>query len=411
MPTVIHELADAFLRRKQALAERGQAKTKLAGSDYFMPKSAKKDLNNRLSVFEQGGLPELLKQGASEMYHNPIVNTAISLTPGAGDVQSGYEAVQSAKEGKWGEAGLNALGVLPFIPALGGIIAGRGAKTADLAKLATAEDMAKAGASREEIWNQTGWFQGPDKQWKFEIPDYKAEFTPTPEFFTKQGTVRQSDVFTHPELQKAGYGTEDIIVKRGSEEGGSFRPVLVNNELAPKYSDIEIGTTAVKENPTGFSFSPLTAKNINLHELQHTIQYKENFAKGGSPELFIEAKSAALQSLPELRANAREAKVAYEDAVNMGYPENLVNERKLAFDNAQSELDSNIALANMGDPTKLYNRLAGEVEARLVQKRMQMTPEELKANPPWTMYDVPEQAQVVSFDKVPNLSTFEFPKD
>lgn len=122
MPTVIHELADAFLRRKQALAERGQAKTKLAGSDYFMPKSAKEDLNNRLSVFEQGGLPELLKQGASEMYHNPIVNTAISLTPGAGDVQSGYEAVQSAKEGKWGEAGLNALGVLPFVPALGGMV-------------------------------------------------------------------------------------------------------------------------------------------------------------------------------------------------------------------------------------------------------------------------------------------------
>ena len=119
MPTVIHELADAFLRRKQALAERGQAKTKLAGSDYFMPKSAKQDLANRLSVFEQGGLPELLKQGASEMYHNPIVNTAISLTPGAGDVQSGYEAVQSAKEGNWGEAGLNALGVLPFIPSMG----------------------------------------------------------------------------------------------------------------------------------------------------------------------------------------------------------------------------------------------------------------------------------------------------
>lgn len=122
MPTVIHELADAFLRRKQAMSEGKRAKSVLPGSDYFMPKSAKEDLNNRLSVFEQGGLPELLKQGASEMYHNPIVNTAISLTPGAGDVQSGYEAVQSAKEGNWGEAGLNALGVLPFIPALGGIV-------------------------------------------------------------------------------------------------------------------------------------------------------------------------------------------------------------------------------------------------------------------------------------------------
>ena len=119
MPTVIHQLADAFLKRKQALSEGKRAKSVLPGSDYFMPKSAKEDLNNRLSVFEQGGLPELLKQGASEMYRNPIVNTAISLTPGAGDVQSGYEAVQSAKEGNWGEAGLNALGVLPFVPSMG----------------------------------------------------------------------------------------------------------------------------------------------------------------------------------------------------------------------------------------------------------------------------------------------------
>lgn len=405
MPTVIHQLADAFLRRKEA----AQRKT-VFPEDSFMPKSSKQELANRLSVFEQGGTPELLKQAAKEMYENPVVNTAISLTPGAGDIQSGYEAVNAAQKGNWGEAGLNALGVLPFVPALGGILAGKGAKTADLAKLTTAENMAKSGASREEIWNQTGWFQGPDKQWKFEIPDYKAEFKPTPEFFTKQGTVRQSDVFTHPELQKAGYGTEDIMVKRGEEEGGSFRPVLINNELAPGYSDIEIGSTAVKETPTGFSFSPLTAKNINLHELQHAIQYKENFAKGGSPVTFIEAKSAALQALPELKGNVREAKTAYDDAVDMGYPQNLVKERKLAFDNAQTELDSNIALANMGDPMKLYNRLAGEVEARLVQKRMQMTPEELKANPPWTMYDVPEEAQVVSFDKIPNLSTFEFPK-
>lgn len=121
MPTVIHELADAFLRRKQALAERGQAKTKLAGSDYFMPKSAKEDLNNRLSVFEQGGLPELLKQGASEMYRNPIVNTAISLTPGAGDVQSGFDAYESAQKGNYPEAAANALGLIPGIPALGGV--------------------------------------------------------------------------------------------------------------------------------------------------------------------------------------------------------------------------------------------------------------------------------------------------
>ena len=119
MASVFDQLADAFTRRKLALAEKDKPKTKLAGSDYFMPKSSKEDLAQQQRILDVEGLPGVLKEGASQMYHNPIVNTAISLTPGAGDVQSGYEAVQSAKEGKWGEAGLNALGVLPFVPSMG----------------------------------------------------------------------------------------------------------------------------------------------------------------------------------------------------------------------------------------------------------------------------------------------------
>lgn len=114
MPTVIHELADAFLRRKQALAEKDQAKTKLAGSDYFMPKSAKEDLNNRLSVFEQGGLPELLKQGASEMYRNPIVNTALGALPVAGEAMLAGDIADEWKQGNYKTAA--ALAVLGLAP-------------------------------------------------------------------------------------------------------------------------------------------------------------------------------------------------------------------------------------------------------------------------------------------------------
>lgn len=118
MATVFDQLADAFIQRKRTLAERERPKTKLLGSDYFMPKSAKEDINNQLSVFEQGGLPGVLKEGAQKMYENPVVNTAISLAPGAGDLQSAFEALKSAREGDWTGAGLNAVGVLPFVPAL-----------------------------------------------------------------------------------------------------------------------------------------------------------------------------------------------------------------------------------------------------------------------------------------------------
>jgi len=46
----------------------------------------------------------------------------LSMTPVAGDAMSGYDAVQSARKGNYGEAALNAVGLLPFVPAMGGTI-------------------------------------------------------------------------------------------------------------------------------------------------------------------------------------------------------------------------------------------------------------------------------------------------
>jgi hypothetical protein len=51
--------------------------------------------------------------------------------PVTGDIQSGILAAQDVGQGKYGSAALNALGLLPFVPALGGTIkkAGKAAKT------------------------------------------------------------------------------------------------------------------------------------------------------------------------------------------------------------------------------------------------------------------------------------------
>lgn len=49
--------------------------------------------------------------------------TAGGVLPGIGDAISAYDAYKAFQEGNYGEAGLNALGVLPFIPSLGGITA------------------------------------------------------------------------------------------------------------------------------------------------------------------------------------------------------------------------------------------------------------------------------------------------
>ena len=78
-----------------------------------------------------------LLQQAMEVYDNPVVNTAIGFTPVVGDIQSGVEAIRSAMKGNYGEAALNAVGLLPFVPALGGMTRAAGA-------LPEAVDAAKA---------------------------------------------------------------------------------------------------------------------------------------------------------------------------------------------------------------------------------------------------------------------------
>ena len=79
-----------------------------------------------------------------------------------------------------------------------------------------------------------------------------------------------------------------------------------------------------------------------VHELQHAIQLFEGFAKGGNPT----------------------------DPVR---PYN-------------SKTDT---------PIGQYYKFAGEVEARNVQQRLTMTPEERAATPPWETEDVPEDRQIV----------------
>ena len=92
---------------------------KLAQGLRKLPPSARQDLAQREQDIQRGKTVELLRRAGKEMYDNPIVNTAIGFTPGVGDVQAGVEAYRSANEGDWTNAGLNALGMLPFIPALG----------------------------------------------------------------------------------------------------------------------------------------------------------------------------------------------------------------------------------------------------------------------------------------------------
>lgn len=117
-------------------------------------------------------------------------------------------------------------------------------------------------------------------------------------------------------------------------------------------------------------------KSTLLHEIQHAIQEIEGFAKGGTPETVNE-------DVQKLR-----------DAFNYwvrGY--GIEEQQKLVKDNG---LDKHVPLYSKEGLTN-YRALAGEVESRNVQTRMDFTPEMRRSQLLGETEDVARRDQIVLF--------------
>jgi hypothetical protein len=66
--------------------------------------------------------PFMIKQGVPAVDLKEYAMNVNSLMPVSGDIQSGVMAAQDLKKGNYGSAALNSIGLLPFIPSLGGVI-------------------------------------------------------------------------------------------------------------------------------------------------------------------------------------------------------------------------------------------------------------------------------------------------
>lgn len=228
-----------------------------------------------------------------------------------------------------------------------GMFGGRLAETADRAALARAEEMAAKGTPREKIWNETGWFQGPDTKWRFEVDDSPMRVAPSPDW------APATEHYRHPGLAAAYPGTADIE-SLISTTSGSTR--------ASYYADSPPMMTVAAP-------SAMAARGAALHEMQHFLQGVEGFEGGGTPEI--------ARTLPQ-----------YRDA--MGGFEQQAASRGLELDSGMRQTaEDRLARA-------IYRRLAGEVEARNVERRMDMTVEQRRALPPWRTIDVPEQEIIAS---------------
>jgi hypothetical protein len=277
---------------------------------------------------------------------------------------------------------------------------GENAKTADKRLLGIAKQMEKAGGGRDQIWRETGWGRSRDGKWRFEIDDSKSGFRL--DRMPEEGrTTSLGNVLEHEDAYAAYPTSRDIQVVEDPNTGrsGAFYP----------------GADMISLRSRGFGAGGV--KSTALHENQHAIQELEGFAAGGSP-------SSAYMS-DELRpewmrqVDRQLTPPTYEQfAANptfAGVPKSEVRRQYngMVKDIREARKDPYHPLSRAAQESAardIYRRLAGEVEARNVQIRRNMTPYERRANPPWTTQDVPDDQQIVRMIGGPQESSLGPPK-
>ena len=292
-------------------------------------------------------------------------------------------------------------------------------QTIRMDNLDVAKQMEEAKKDAKAIKMATGWEKGVDGKWRYEMPDAKIKDT--------------IDV---------GGGN---IVKRFEEDmlwnGGKLSKVIDAPELFkayPQLKDVRIETDAIMNDmPSNGEYNPQT-KTITIHadelkylnsilnhEIQHVIQHEEGFAHGGTPEQverdFNAAKAEwkARSYAFELEEKAKEMggeynqsaveKALIQEYKDMDMPEFIPDKETrikgfnyFARGYADRSMDDAIKRFRLDrfqrtdfDSYQEYRKLAGEVEARNVQKRLGMTDEERRNSLASETEDVNRDEQIV----------------
>lgn len=370
--------------------------------------------------------------------------------------------------------------------------AGENALTADMSSLEQAKAMDNVGYDSELIRGQTGWFKGADSKWRFEISDKDAKvnrevlenISSLDNLYAKREQLLsdikafEKERETNAEAYFDGY-LDDLISKRYdeiekidydishgyvSDPETTLGELLKHDKLYAAYpslknmtvklqtsKDLSNGGYSRKENTIYLDSRLLDENEIKstlMHEIQHAIQDKENFSRGGNMQLasayrkIIKAKEAkdfhkaldrkiAEAMVEQLKADnisdkdasiiagayAKYLNAIFDDSLdgdiitkiekeyyqlldNLGIePDRVENAYKAiqGRDLWQEALDETKSKLSEADTFEIYKAFAGEVEARNTQARMDMSDEERAATSPESTQDIKNADALVVF--------------
>ncbi len=292
-----------------------------------------------------------------------------------------------------------------------GMFIGKGAKTWDAAKHADALKMEKAGVDPRKIWADTGNWKAPDGKWRQEIADNTAKY-PFP--VSNAHGKKLTNVFEHPEMYRS-YVSDDIslTIPKG-QNLGHYDGANQEIGIPEVYQKFVYGKG--KEGDKAYQRAIDSQKSTTLHELQHAIQQREGWAKGGSPEMF--AMPDDLRKGMHSYDDMARAEKLLERATREGVPVSSLSPRwaddkvkaiAATYEGKANGLDmlrQNMEqVSRIENPHEAYLRLLGEAEARATQARMHMDMPQRLSTFPADSYDVPLDSVIVRYGDGPAMHT------
>ncbi len=282
--------------------------------------------------------------------------------------------------------------------------AGPNAKTADIYALATAEERLAKKESAERVRKETGWFQGVDGMWRFEIADDEAKFKTNAALDESvQSEIKIVPDPSAPNLFKATYreGADDYrgawgrteeearknMLRLLAKETAGFdiakvkagdelflSDVLDHPKLYAAYPDLaDLLVTFVEGVDYRGQYSPRGDRiqiaisgdqaqmlSTLLHEVQHAIQEREGFAKGGNTDsTFTELVKAALDDLDnDARKAIEQWKSANQEKLSAAERAAQIARYGLMWESAQRLID----YANRDKPSGVFRLIRNEMQ-------------------------------------------------
>ncbi len=284
------------------------------------------------------------------------------------------------------------------------IVSEKGAAALGIGRLDDAKVLERSGASREDIWRKTKWWRAKDGKWRVEIPAPYLASRAAMERLRNRDAATVGELFPGSDLAGAYPNIAGVkvvpdfdgILPKGVDAGVGHRrdtgeaAVVVRADMLPPPPPLFQAVFARGQDP---AYREALGKHIS----ELAALSGENDAEG------MAAAKAAFAELPPVKF----AKALEDGAGDYEVPAPrllaaLVHELQHLV-----QVDEGLALGGNpeaaavsffgGSPFEIYRRFAGEVEARNVEKRLRMSPEDRAATPPWETEDVAEDRQIVRY--------------